>query len=139
MFALDDAFYIGLCLEWFFYGKISILWALTCTVTLAKEVQLFLGLGIYSGILVIYLQCQKKDSRTATIVFYALCLLYVLSTATVVCDLALYVVSRIGPDALVVVSNNSVCNLKSIFLSVMLVEVNVCWHSDCRYHNSRYL
>ena len=34
-----------------------------------------------------YLQCPLKESRTAIIVFYVLCLLYVLSMASVVSDL----------------------------------------------------
>jgi len=73
---------------------------LTCT--LAKEVQLFPGLGLYSGIFAMYLQCLPSESRTATIVFYALCLLYVLSTVNVVVDLANNVLGEI-------VSNNSFC------------------------------
>ena len=109
MFTVADAFFIALCLEWFLYGRISVPWALTCTVTLAKEVQLFLGLGIYSGIFAIYLQRPKKDSRTATVVFYVLCLLYVLSTATVVCDL-LNIIFTFYLN----VSDNSICNLKNI-------------------------
>ena len=53
----------------------------------AKEVQLFpAGLGLYSGIFAIYLQSPPKESRTATIIFSVLCLLYILSTATVVTD-----------------------------------------------------
>ena len=69
--------------------------------TLAKEVQLFPGLGIYSGILVMYFQCQSNEStgRRTTIVFYAICLLYILSTVNVVSDLA---------TAIFEVSNNSV-------------------------------
>ena len=86
-----DQYAVGLCLEGFLYGIISILRALTFT--LAKEVQLFFGLGLYSGIFAIYLQCPLKESRTATIIFYVLCLLYVLSTATVVCDLINPVIS----------------------------------------------
>ena len=31
----DEAFYIGLCMEGFFYGKISVLCALTCTLQVA--------------------------------------------------------------------------------------------------------
>ena len=54
---------------------------------LAKEIQFFPGLGLYSAIFVIYLHGPSKESRTATIVFYVICLLYVLSTATLVCDL----------------------------------------------------
>jgi hypothetical protein len=52
------------------------------------EVQIFSGSGIYSGIFAIYLQCPSKESRMATNIFYALCLLYVLSTATIICDAA---------------------------------------------------
>jgi hypothetical protein len=95
-----DLTVIRLCLEGFFFGKISVLCALTCT--LAKEVQSFLGLGIYSGIFALYLQCPLKESRPAIIVFYVLCLLYVLSMALVVSDLL---------EAIVVVSNNSICKI----------------------------
>ena len=55
--------------------------------TLAKEVQLFLGLGLYSGIFVMYFQCQSKSTGgNTTIVSYAVCLLYVLSTVDFVSD-----------------------------------------------------
>ena len=48
------------------------------------------------------------------IVFYVLCLLYVLSTATVVCDLINIMLENIK------VSKNYICNLKNIvFLSAM--------------------
>ena len=79
--------------------------------------RLFPDLGIYSGIFVIYLHFALKDSRTTTIVFYALCLLYVLSTVTVVCDL---LSSIIDSDA---VSNNSICKI-IISLLVMLMRLN---------------
>jgi hypothetical protein len=92
--------FIYSCLEGFFFGKISVLFALTCM--LAKEVQFFLGLGFYSGIFAIYLQCPSKESRTAIIVFYVLCLLYVLSMATVVSDLL---------AAILEVSDNSIRNI----------------------------
>ena len=92
-----------LCLEGFLYGKISVLGALICI--RAKEIQLFPGLGIYSGIFAIYLQCPSKESRMATIVFYALCLLYILSTAAVISDLLALVLE---------VSNKSTC--KNIIL-----------------------
>ena len=55
-----------------------------------------------------YLHCSLNKSRTATIVFYALCLLYVLSTATIVSDVI---------NVILKVSNNPIC--KNInFLSV---------------------
>ena len=103
MLTETDFFYIGMCLEWFLFGKISVLCGLTCT--LSKEVRLFPDLGIYSGIFVMYLQCSSRDSesraRTAKIIFYLLCLLYVLSMATVVGD----ILNFIFP---VFVSNNSI-------------------------------
>ena len=68
----------------------------------AKEVQLFSGLGVYSAIFVIYLRCVSnlEESRTTTIVFYSLCLLYVLSAGTIVIDLLAFIIE---------VSNNSIC------------------------------
>jgi len=63
MFTASDAYYfIGLCIEWFLYG-------------------------LYSGIFAMYLQRPQNKSRTASIIFYALCVLYVLSTVNVVIDL----------------------------------------------------
>jgi hypothetical protein len=100
MISQVEVIFITLYLEGFFFGKTSALCALTCT--LAKEVHLFLGLGIYSGIFAIYLKCPSKESRTATIVFYVLCLLYVLSMASVVMDLL---------QCIIDVSNNSICKI----------------------------
>ena len=81
--------------------------ALLCT--LAKEVQLFPCLGIYSGILVMYFQCQSNNStgRTTNIVFYAICLLYVLSTVIFISDVFKLIVG---------VSNNSICSKDVIFI-----------------------
>ena len=100
-----------MCVEGFLYGKISVLCDLVCT--LVKEVQLFPGLGIYSGIFVIYLQCRSQEPRTTSIVFYTLCLLYLLSTATVVSDLL---------HQIITVSNNFINN-NIIFLSVMQMRL----------------
>ena len=81
MLTLQEAYFIGLCIEGFCYGKICVF---TCTtLRLAKEVPC---LGFYSGIFAIYLQCPSTKSRTTILVLYALCLLYVLSVATLVCD-----------------------------------------------------
>ena len=99
MITQEELAVLIMCIEWFLYGKISFLCALTCT--FAKEVQLFPGLGIYSGIFAIYLQyVLSKESRKTSIIFYALCLLYVLSTATVISDLLEFAIQ---------VSNNSIC------------------------------
>ena len=43
-----------------------------------------------------YLQCSSNKSRTATIIFYALCLLYVLSAATVISDLVAVILQPQG-------------------------------------------
>ena len=104
----NEVMFICLCVEWFLYGKILI--SVLSLVTLAKEIQLFSGTGLYSGIFAIYLQCPKKDSRTAMIVFYVLCLLFVLSTASVVCDLLNTIL-----DLYMEVSKNPICNLKNMF------------------------
>ena len=81
--------------------------------TLAKEVQLFLGLGLYSGMLALYFQCQSNKStgtgRPANIVFYAICVHFVLSTADFVSDLAAVILD---------VSNDSIRRKNIIFLSV---------------------
>ena len=82
----------------------------------AKEVGLFPDLGIYSGIFAIYIQIASKDTRTTSIIFYTLCLLYVLSTANVVFDL---LGSLIGSG----VSNNSI-RKNIIYLLVMLMRLN---------------
>jgi hypothetical protein len=107
MITQGDWIFIDLCLEGFFFGKLSVLCALTCT--LANEVQFFLGIGIYSGIFALYLQCPLKESRTAIIVFYVLCLLYVLSMATVVMDLLATIIE---------VSNNSIRNIIIILMRI---------------------
>jgi hypothetical protein len=102
---------IQLCLEGFFFGKISVLlvYALALSLTLANEVQLFLGLGIYTGIFAIYLQCPSKVDRTATIVFYVLCFLYVLSMANVAVDLL---------EGARGVSNNSICKIVIMLMRI---------------------
>ena len=79
----------------------------------SKEVQLFPGLGIYSGLFVTYLQCRSPESRTANIVSYALCVLFILSTANAVMDLL---------NATLGVSNNSISK-NIIFLSVMQMNL----------------
>ena len=91
MLTVQEAAVILFCLEEFVYGKISALCALTCT--LAKEVQLSPDLGIYSGILAIY---SSKKSRTATIVFYVLFTLAVISLS----DLLFFIIA---------VSNDFIC------------------------------
>ena len=55
-----------------------------------------------------YLQCPSKRSGTALILFYAVCLLYVLSGATLVSDLVALILY---------VSNDSICKNSFFFSS----------------------
>jgi hypothetical protein len=89
----------SMCFEWFLFGNISVL-LFVPLLLIAKEVQLFPGLGLYSGIFAIYLQCPSNNSRTANIVFYIICLLYVLCAAAVFSDILRFIFA---------VSNNSIC------------------------------
>ena len=112
MITPEELAVLWMCLEGLLYGKISVQCTLTCT--LLKKSNLFPGPGIYSGIFAIYLQCTLKESRTTTIIFYALCLLYILSTATIVSDLL--------ASALEVSKNSIYKNV--IFLLVMQLRVS---------------
>ena len=105
MTTLNEAYFISTCVEGFLYGKL-------CSCTLAKEVQLFPRLGLYSGIFAIYLQCPSKRSGTATILFYAVCLLHALSTVSFVGDLVALILF---------VSKNSIS--KNTFMSVVQRQV----------------
>ena len=67
--------------------------------TLAKKSNNSLGSGIYTGIFIMYLLCPSNKSRTTIILFYAMCLLYVLTAVTLVLDVAFL---------LITVSNNSI-------------------------------
>ena len=95
MATVCETLFISIWLEGFLYGKIC---ALICIP--AQGVQLFPGLGLYSGIFAIYLQCPSKKAGTAIILFYAVCLLYVLSAADFVSDLVALILE---------VSNNYIC------------------------------
>ena len=85
--------------------------------TLAKEVQLIPGLGLYSGILVMYFKCQSDEStgRTTNIVFYPICLLYIISTVDFISD---FVALILG------VSNNSIFS-KNINFSQLCRRVSI--------------
>ena len=83
MINMVEATIFPMCIQGFLYGKIC---ALICTVPLQRLKRFNYYLGLYSGIFAIYLRCPSQKSRMAIIVFYVLCVLYVLSTATVVCN-----------------------------------------------------
>ena len=80
-------YYLGSCLEGFFFGMISV----DCQTKLpfAKAVQHCAITGIYSGIFVMYLQhrgSQQNTHRVNNILFYALWVLYALNMATIIVD-----------------------------------------------------
>ena len=62
-----------------------------------------------------YWQYPQKPSRTASIIFYALCVLYVLSTVNAVLDLLAVMIET--------VSNNSICTKNIIFFN-SVVQMN---------------
>ena len=64
--------------------------------TLAKEIQLIIGLGLYSGVLAIYFQLECHSNKSTAIVFYAICLLYVLSTVNFVSDLVALILLEVS-------------------------------------------
>lgn len=100
MITRRESFFSGLCLEGFFFGKISVLCALASSCILAKKSNYSPGPGIYSGIFALYLRCLSDKSRTTTILSYALITLYVLSAATIISDLVSLIIE---------VSNYSIC------------------------------
>ena len=78
-------------------------------VSLLIQVQSFPNIGLYSGIFAMYLQCPSRKSKLSIILFYTLCLLYVLSTATFVSDLVSIVLE---------VSNNSIPSVTYHFFTI---------------------
>ena len=60
--------------------------------------------GLYSGIFNMYLQLERppNKSRTESIIFYALCVLYVLSTVNVILDLVIIIFEEVS-------TNNTIC------------------------------
>ena len=93
-----EAAFTSICLEGFFYGKLSVA-CFTLYPCYIKNVQSLPGLGLYTGIFVIYLQCPWNKSRTP-IILYALCTLYVLTTATFISDFVTLILK---------VSNDFIC------------------------------
>ena len=86
-----------------------------------------------------YLLLPSKESRTAILVFYVLCLLYVLSTVNMISDILLVIIK---------VSINSICK-SIIFIRyagaidgeavASISTVNVIQHFDCPSHSKRFL
>lgn len=76
--------YLGFCLEGLFFGTISFH---SCKFLKRSDVTLIIISGIYSGIFAMYLHyhaSQKNIDKAKNILFYALCVLYTLSTAAII-------------------------------------------------------
>src|SRR5271155_3910736 len=105
-----DFVYLGICLEGFFYGTI-------CSTTVrapAKAIQHHPIPGLYSGIFALYLQYHRSkknidQAKATSILFYALCALYVLSLATFSLDVADFVMQVRE------VSDNSESKMMNVF------------------------
>ena len=82
---IEDYEYLGMFLEGFLFGTISVLQLSSCwnssTISLS---------GLYSGIFALYLQYHSSqrdaDTKRKKIVFYALWMLYVLSATIIILD-----------------------------------------------------
>ena len=99
-----EVYIIAICLEGILYGVIKHVPFLL----FAKEVFLVL----YCGIFALYLRYAYGETRT--IIFYAICLLFVLSTVTFVADLVKFILEEV-----LLVSYNSIT--KDIFLFISCV------------------
>src|ERR1700735_5350564 len=83
---LKDCERLAKCLEGFFFGTISV----NSHAQVAKAVQHYPIPGLYSGIFAMYLQhhgSQQSTDKAKNILFYALCVLYALSSATIIIDM----------------------------------------------------
>jgi hypothetical protein len=119
MFTPLEGTIVGLCLEGFFYGKLSIL----LLVPLLKKMSDYSLIGIYSGMFIMYLQCTLalKISKETNIVLCALCLLYALSTIIFLADFVYLLLD--------VSNNNSICKINQLFIqlySSLLLSAHHC-------------
>lgn len=94
-----DFSYLGLCLEAFFYGTISI----------RRPVMPLISIpGIYSAIFFMYLRyhVQRGSDRVKNVLFIAICVLYVLSFAIIILDIMSVGISVVSNDHLIEVRAN---------------------------------
>ena len=81
-----DFNYLGLCLEAFFFGAIFFF-----ILQVLRPPSLFRSTGIYSAIFIMYIQYHSSERRSdmrKTILFFAICALYILSSVTMILDFA---------------------------------------------------
>lgn len=65
----------------------------------AKAIYCYPVIGLYSGVFAMYLQHHTCNiNKGNNMLFYALCLLYFLSTATIVFDLAAFLMPAVSKD-----------------------------------------
>ena len=132
MTIFHDCYYLGICLAGFLFGTISVLQL--PALPLAKAVS-FPFPGFYSGVFVLYLQCHASRTDTVkskSIIFYALCSLYILSVGT------------IGFDIVSFVTTTQVSNYKEHSLNFALItgwaeHHYIIRHRNCSIHIIRLL
>ena len=88
-----DFNYLGLCMEGFWFGTLSVL---QMPRPLTKSH--YTVSGLYSGIFAMYLSYygSKDTNKTKNILYYALCVLYVLSVATLSLDIGIFVYEEVS-------------------------------------------
>ena len=94
---VDDFFYLGMILEGFFFGEISV------STTVMKFFLKSSIPGVYSGIFALHMKCHTSrneiDNAKQNIVFYALGVLYVFSVAVIILDAGGFVVESVSNNA----------------------------------------
>ena len=98
---LNGAYAFKLCLPWTLSGRV-LLWYDICQPMMPKLLKLFIIylipnptiiLGLYSGIFAIYLVhhgSRQSTDKGKNIIFYALCVLYALTAATIMVDVLIF-------------------------------------------------
>lgn len=101
---IADYIYFGISLEGFFYGKRYILvQLLPVSELLLKQFNIAPSTGLYTGLFAMYLYHGSKNGINSKIIFYALWALYISSLASIVMDMANFVmVQLIHPSFLTI-------------------------------------
>ena len=141
---LDDCFYLGVCLEGFFFGAISVL-QLPCPFLRKSNIPTPSFPGLYSGIFALYIQCHASRTdavKANNILFYLLCCLYFLSIATISVEMVYFVNTSSG-FLLEVYGDLAEVSIVHLFLiKKFLVALITGWaglHHHCSIHLIRLL
>ena len=103
--------FLAKCLEGFFFGA---QYVPASKLLLTNKPNITLFPGIYSGVFIMYLQyygSKKGASKGNNTLFYALCLLYLLSVVSIVVDLAIFFIPQVSEGHLTQPCVNELCRL----------------------------